>query len=43
MLRKYDFRFSLMIAVSKKGKKRVSENVCMYVCMWMYVDEFSYN
>lgn len=31
MLRKYDFRFCPMIAVSKKGKKRVSENVCMHV------------
>lgn len=37
---KIDCRFSLTIVVSKKrGKKWVK----MYVCMWMYVDDFFYN
>lgn len=40
MLKKYDFRLPLFIAISKKRQK---ESEKMYVGMWMYVDEFPYN
>lgn len=40
MLKKYDLRLSLIIAVSKKRQKEAEKT---YVGLWMYVDKFPYN